>query len=649
MENTRMTEDIEKNIIKDIFLTDEELETLNTATKNKEFVELITNLFYRNHVHIEVLNVLTTNQKFRDLDESKQRQLMNAGRNRAHEQQSKDDSEKYLNFYLSDHSEGNKTYIYYYTNDLVVKQIYKKKLTKIEIENELKEKQVITYSKPTDIIALVALKKVTIYKNKFTGLNTYDITFSGYAGGEISVKGTFQEIIFGLKLNAKVLRKNDIEGALSGLLAEFEKEERAEVRNTLDITGFFFDNKQLIAPPEYEKQVDLDLLRIGLLTFNEAIERFYNTFRGKAITIAKWMLIAPFGFAKKQMEERRESVQKLPHLISQGASDTGKSFTYSLFSMLHLFHNTPLSANSVDTVPRLGKHISGSTFPLIINEADPIFIEKKGNSLRNTIKNLWERTIIRHKYTNSGNSWLHVLGARSLCFTINPPFRFEDAEIRRYIKILYTLKDKKEIKKNSEAFDTFLQNKAKNLEIIGWYAYHLLKEDIGLLSKDFETLAEEMLAKMYAVVNLEIPIWLTERLKFVNEDEITKEDLKVALRDYSIDMIKDNRIPLLITEIFTYEGGSDRTEKIRLPTFEDRIRYFTENNLKTDIYIGEYKETEYYFITKGILPYLVEQDFKIGSLVDLAVLLDGEYGRIDKKLLFGRKIVVFIKKSKLDI
>jgi len=641
-EKSALTVSVEK------YFDKEDLELFNNlkTLKNSEYLCYI--LFKKGLEYQKVIELMNSSKYFKKLKKRQQTKVMHQAI-RLWETESSDELLQKLKLDVQYHistkagKRDNQFTHSYYTNNIEEKRIEKKHTSETKYEDDNKEEKSFFQTFSIDPIINAAIKQIIVYRNDLTETDIFEISFITYSNRFVNYKGTLNDIVTKLEVNALIADRAKAKDALSCLIVIFEKLKQIKVEKTLDIEGFFFSDNQLLAPKEYQIDLDLNSLKMALQTFNEAIEAFYSELKAKAVKIAKWMLVAPFFFAKKQLFEDNHPVKLLPYMMIRGPGGSGKTKANQLFSRFYIHYRNPISSDSMSTVPRLARKVSETTFPLIANEPISIFSGRGSNQeVRESLKNHYENPIVRSKY-NKGTIFISELGASPIVFTTNYAIKLRDgAEERRFDRLNFTSKDKSSIEPNQDNFDTFMALRAHQLQTIGVATYTILKENPMLLQQDYETMAEELFTEFYELVQLEVPSWITMRIKELEHQDSIKDDIIQAMQEYAIDQLAENRV-----------GMTDKEGDIRLTNFHDRIHYLTRNKLKTSIYVLSKYETDgkilesNYFIMKEFLSYLSNKEIGVSSLEDLADTLDGKYSKFMHRGVFGSRYAVKIAMKKI--
>jgi hypothetical protein len=626
----------------DSLFTTVEIDAFHKLGDKKEFQKLAVDLFHKDYDLKLVNEILAKHIVYSGFTKKLQRKIIHIAKETYQKQRFESNKSSTIEFYISDKkTKKDSRTLFYYANDKNFNQmLYKTRVLSESVTGG--EFETESYGQP---IINAVITDITIIRNKLTEIDKFEIDFITNSNRHVKYKGILSEVLARLRLGGLLANKNKAEDCLSCLITEFERLKLTQIQESLDITGFFINDKQLYAPEEYTKEYNLKELKKGLKVFNEAVEVYYKNFKEKFLKIAKWHLTAPFSFAKKQYNEDNNAVKLQPFQLLLGTTNAGKTKAHRLCSRFYYHYRNPITSESIITLPRLAKELSHSTFPLIVNEPVAIFEQKgKGSPIRDELKNVFEVCRTRGKYSRTLD-YMYELAGSNIAFISNDPIKFRDgAEERRFDKFYFTIKDRKTIEENREKFDIFMSTKANDLEVIGQATYQILKEQPSLLLKDYEELAEELFKELYEIAELEIPEWLfTKIIDNEDFDDILHEDVLQGLKDYSVDMLKENRIPV-----------QDKEGDVVFASFNARIQFLTENQMKTQIYVLESRDKKTgqvldsnYYIMKEFLYYLSKKEINIASLDDLAEILEGKYGKYTRRNIFGSRHAVKVNVNKI--
>jgi hypothetical protein len=360
----------------------------------------------------------------------------------------------------------------------------------------------------------------------------------------------------------------------------------AEVKNEIQASGFYYKDNNLI-------KVDYELNPLVKSEINDAlllIEDLKHFFRGhesKLATTLKHGLIAPFGFAKKQMGLPLEYL--IPYLYHYGKAGSGKT-TIARIGLW--FYEPPqmdkndIGGTEFDTVPRIGEQLRKSTFGLLVNEPETSLSKR---SCASTLKTSVERTNARQRIT--GTRMEHILALSVVSFASNIPLPNIEGLPRRFVQILYSYDEKKTIQQK-EAFmkryklDSPSICEFNKLQYLANFAVAQIDEDVDLLRLSWKDLGNELIKRAYAFVGREVPKWLLQYVESVTEDDLDEEE------------IEDIRI-FLLNEI------NKKSPQIKLYSSDDgnliNQEVFYSEDTKTS---SDYEDKVWNVLNEGLIAYV---------------------------------------------
>ena len=489
----------------------------------------------------------------------------------------------------------NKVIIPYDTNKIYKLQIASNKYIVMDYRNNEITIQIIDWKKGVEVtdytrILLCYPVQVTIHDNPISEAGRiFSIEWITTNEGHFKTNNmTVPEIEQYLTDHGYVLSPKYFKGVVTALIQISIDNELAIIKNEIETPGFYYDDttKSLkIVDFEY-RPVDIEKLNISL----DLIEDLANYFEGqetKLATSLKHSLIAPFGFAKKQMGLPLENL--IPYMYHFGKGGSGKT---TLARIGTYFYGEPdseydIGGSEFDTVPRIGGQISKFTFGLIVNEPNNVFNSK---SCVETLKTCVERTNARRKF--EGKSLTTILALSTVSFTANNALPNIEGLTRRFIQLLYSHSEKKSDAEIKAFMEHFKMNTPDlclfhRLKYLADFAISEIKNDVELLRLPWQELSNGLVLRAYADCGRECPEWL---LTF--SEEITLEELD----DEEIDEIR----------MFFIEEINKQVKNIRVYSSEDGFPMnqddFFSDNVKDS---NDFADRVFNVINERLIPYMV--------------------------------------------
>lgn len=394
----------------------------------------------------------------------------------------------------------------------------------------------------------------------------------------------------GFVINSKYLKT-----AITAVIQIFIDNGMAEVHDEVESAGFYYNNQTnsldkvgyTVKPNEI----------IGVKDSLSVIHDLKNYFKGnedKLATTLKHGLVAPFGFAKKQMGLPLEYL--IPYLYHFGKGGSGKTTIARIG--LWFYHPPETDVNDIggtefDTVPRMGEQLRKSTFGLIVNEPEGCF-EKK--SCVASLKTSAERTNARQKIV--GNRMEHILALAMVSFASNVPLPAVEGLSRRVLQLLYSYNEKKTDEEKEIFMKHFKLNDPLNCEFrklqnLGNFAVNVVDEDIDLLKLPWKEFANEIIVRAYEYCGMSVPDWLLGYVESVTSEDLDDEETE------SIRMF-------LVNEVNRSSG------QIKLYSADDGGRPLSQEHFFSDEVKGseDFEDKVWNVVNEGLLPYVVTRENK---------------------------------------
>jgi len=443
---------------------------------------------------------------------------------------------------------------------------------------------------------------------------------------------TIEEVLNSLRSDGLIARHQKIRDALSQLIDSLIKAQKIQIKNEIPYKGFFYDgeNKKIVASKLQKREVEKEELRNALIFLDKVINEFYGHMKEKFVTILKWFTIAPLSFMAKQ---RRNFIKSLYLYGSSGAGKTKAGVLASqMWRTYQHFEGEGKTGASMDTIAKFGGALSKSTFPLLVNEPEAIFLR---SDVKEALKNAITSTLAREKYIDS-TQMVPIPALSNMCFTSNQFLPMDDAILRRMVVISFSLSDRKN-RKSEREFAEILKKAENVLPVIGEViVYHLeeLEKWIIDVSEDNQfQVAEKILRFLHEKAELTAPEWL----EYLQENEFTLEDAENEVRMTISLKLRE----IVMEKILRVSKLFDATM-----SFEDKVKFLLENKLLPWAIYQKSKETV--FITTQILQALREHDIHgFPHLKALAETLDCEY--VTHSFKQGKKKVSRLSVIKLSL
>ncbi|MEM5831622.1 MAG: hypothetical protein QXO40_05480, partial [Candidatus Aenigmatarchaeota archaeon] len=358
---------------------------------------------------------------------------------------------------------------------------YKNKITYLA----KKEKENIKPIKP--ILKAVPIK-ITIYNSPVEDIDNFEIQFlTNYKTIKIRA-GILTDVIEEIKVHPIVVKERLLKDALHCIINYFIATNRVEIK-THNKKGFYLINGKITNIGYEIKEINIEKLRDALILLNQIVNS-YNS-RDKVACFIKNAILLPFGYVAKQ----RGGMFKYIYLF--GNSKTGKTTLGKVILNIWGVPENNKSGAFVDTLARLGNVINETTFPFLINEPGNVFEKMEiVDAFKNAVENLY----IRGKYT--GKTYINVPALSSFIFTSNRVLLKDDALLRRFIIINFTLEDVIKDEKIKEFREKIESQFFKLREIGNAIAYLVVKEN-------YELDSTKILRELYKRVGMDEPDWLS--------------------------------------------------------------------------------------------------------------------------------------------
>jgi len=461
------------------------------------------------------------------------------------------------------------------------------------------------------LIIGACIDEIKVLRNPYTQTAVYEILFTTMSGRKLRVKGNIHEILSRLRTEALVFNLARAEECLSAIITKAEAKGMAQVKEDIEVEGFYLSEGELCFKKDFT-ETDEEKIREALTVLDELVSKFFAKGKDKAAEVIKWIITAPFNFARKQLGH-----ESWPWLMLVGYPGTGKSTLASLAGYIWDLPSTfEISSSSISTQARLGKILSRWTFPHVVNEIKDIFSGNAREEIRELLKNAWDRLTVRGKY--SRGEWIEELSLSPLLMTANVEPELTEAEKRRF-KVVRFFMDEKPSKDNVAEFNRWKKNLEK-LKVLGREIFEIVRKDTSLLEKDFEETGKEILKRLYEKFSGYIPEWVE-----LTYEEWDDEEREEEIREIIIEEIRK----------YVNEQAVKYLRNLSVPENENpfvhRLKELQRKGILTDILYDE--ENSCVIIRQGFLKYLKNEGMEIATLRDLARILGGEVKKVCRRKL----------------
>ena len=277
-------------------------------------------------------------------------------------------------------------------------------------------------------VAAVAPTEVEVYESPIGLIRKYKVKFEGNTLSRPIIVGpaTADELADRLVAEGLVYHRRLIHDVLSALLNAYIRAGRAKVVVEMDKPGFYLIDGQVKASGIEIQDPDPHRLREALQLLNELVEKWFSHAAAKFAVIIKWAAVAPFAYVLKQ---RGRWVR---HLYLYGRPDAFKT-TMGRIALWLWGRPEEKAGGSIDTPARLGKTLSETTLPVLINEPGPALMKPE---LVDLLKNATDSTVVRGKFERG--VYVEYPALRVAVFTSNKFLPEDDALLKRMRVIAFS-------------------------------------------------------------------------------------------------------------------------------------------------------------------------------------------------------------------
>ena len=473
------------------------------------------------------------------------------------------------------------------------------------------------------------ITRLRIIRNPYVGINEYEIEFFSRSRKFFKFKGNIYEILSRMKMSSLCVWEAKAFDTLNTIIARAEEKGVAKVVEDIEVEGIYksIKNGQLKLKVDRAniKECSPEEVKEALIVLDTLVSKYFSRTKERVSDIIKWIITAPFNFARKQ-----EGLESWKWLFLGGFAQTGKSTLGGLVGHIWgLPSDFEISAGSLSTQARVGRILSRWTFPFVVNEVKELF-SSRYEEVRELLKNAWDRLAVRGKY--KAGEWIEELALAPLFMTANRVVEMTGAERRRFFVVNFTAREKP-TKEQKEEFNRWKKNLTK-LNAIAYEIYRIFKANPELLKKeDFRDAGEFVLKELYRKFVGSVPEWVEMR---IDEEE---ENFETVV----IEELKER----IIKEIEEYVVEKTLRYKKELKEINDeenatiiRLKELQKLRIPLEVYYDS--KTDSLVIRKEFLFYLADKGIEISSLKDLADLFDGEYEKKSFRNLgiLGNKVAI---------
>lgn len=458
-----------------------------------------------------------------------------------------------------------------------------------------------------ELIAETCPVRVVVFEDPLGGVRKFEIEFDGLLKKTIG-PAELEVIVQRLKAEGIVKHKRLIEDALSSLVIAFIRNGKAEIRRELEKPGFYFFEGEIRAVKWEAEEFTREDLEKSLLLLRELREEWYNHLADRFTTIIKWGILAPFSYAIKQI--RGTYGIHFPWLLLHGSASTGKS---TLGKIIRAIWNLPpeeKGGSHIDTVPRFGKVVSETTFPILINEVADVLAK---DSLREILKSSIESPFARGRYVQG--VYVEEPALSPMIFTTNKTYPSDDALLRRFIGILFSLSDRVSGER-VRVFENKVLPRIHDLRFLGYFVFRRIAENPELLKKDWLEVTTFLLREAYEFAGLEVPEWIEEAHEGESLEDIT-EQINEEIRARLLEDINQRYSRHISKVEVTVENGT---------FYAPDLKYRLEALMRENFLPWAYLKEEDVVITNSVLKVL--DGLAVDSLKSLAERFGWKYGSV---------------------
>ena len=470
--------------------------------------------------------------------------------------------------------------------------------------------------------------KIIIHDNPISDAGrTFSIDWITKNGGSFRTESMLiPEIETYLENHGYVLSPKNLRGTVAGILQISMDHNLAILKNDIETPGFYWNHEtdsidivdyDYTIPTLTELNKSLDLI--------EELAEYFVGHEDKLATTLKHSLVSAFGFIKKQLNQPLENL--IPYLYHYGKAGSGKT---TMARMGLYFWGTPSIENDIggseaDTIARLGKQVSKSTFPIIINEPNDIFNKKK---LTETMKTMVERTNARRRF--EGKTFQTILSLTTIQFTSNHALPNDEGLSRRFLQILYTHNEKKTKSEKEEFMKNFRMDvpnecRFNDLKPLANFSLDYIVNHTEVLKLDWERLSNKLILQAYIRCQRKVPEWLLGFVESASDDDLDEEESE-ELRMFFIEEI-NRKVNRISTDVYESPSGKTPNYVKNGDDFHDRVFNIINEQLipYMGIHYSSKSEKYYVYFTTGLKRALHGANQVCYDIKSIAELLGWKY------------------------
>jgi hypothetical protein len=382
-------------------------------------------------------------------------------------------------------------------------------------------------------VADAAPVEVILYESPIGGVEKFEIKWKSLTRNKIIAIGPapIAEHIARLKEGNLIISQRLAEDVIPAVIQGFVKKGRAEVREELDSPGFYEIEGRIVSV-RFPVEHDLDGLREALRLLRELGDVWFKHAVDKFSTTIKWAILAPFSYIYKLRN------RWVPWLYLYGVSKTGKStFGDIVLSIWGLGVEHAKTGGHIDTPAKVGRVLSESTFPVVINEPMGALVKE---DVVEIIKNAVERPHARGKHVRG--TYISIPSLAPLLFTSNRYLPRDDTLLRRFIVLNFTYEDRIPGERSRE-FDAKVRPRFNVLKHIGFFTAKYAIEN-GLPEEPWE-FPRKVLEEAFKAVGEETPKWVQLSLVVEENFEEIYENMKELIRAHIVKRVNEEYARLI--------------------------------------------------------------------------------------------------------
>ena len=345
---------------------------------------------------------------------------------------------------------------------------------------------------------------------------------------------TIEGITADLRDKGLICIHREAEAALTGILNSMERSGKVEVTYDIEKSGFFLvDGKIQCFGLEFKTPTKEQMKECAELLNALVIMKYGNDKR--LPTLLKWSVNAPFDYIRKSYKKW------LPYVHMYGIPSTAKSTRGEIALAVWKIHDSlshVIPFTNINSEARLGRVISQTTLPILVNEVGSLKDEKRYGHLVEMIKSAIENPMARASYDKKGR-YNKTPALSPLILTGNPPPPVEGGIRSREVLMIYTTQDQHD-RNGMEARDfiNWLMPELNKLGVLGDFTSTYVMEHPEIIQKQWNDTGEAILTKFYEEAGVKVPEWIKLLVETKQLEQTTDETI-LLLREYLINLINE--------------------------------------------------------------------------------------------------------------